>query len=42
MMEAVAVEDVKLKFAGLKLQLVFGGRNEHVEDESVVDPVNPF
>lgn len=34
--------EVKVTLAGLKLQVLFGGRFEHIAGESVVDPVSPF
>jgi len=38
----VVVEDVKVTLPGLKLQLLFAGRFEHIDGESVAEPVNPF
>jgi len=38
----VVVEDVKLTLAGLKLQAVFGGKLEHIDGESVAEPVKVF
>jgi hypothetical protein len=38
----VVVEDVKVTLAGLKLQLLFTGRFEHIDGESVAEPVKPF
>jgi hypothetical protein len=37
----VVVEDVKLTLAGLKVQLLFDGRFEHIDGVSVVEPVKP-
>jgi len=38
----VAVDEVKVNVAGLKLQLLFGGKPEHIEGVSWAEPVNPF
>ncbi len=38
----VVVEDVRVTLAGLKLQLLFGGKFEHIDAESVAEPVKPF
>lgn len=36
------VEDVNATVAGLKLQLLFGGKFEHIVGVRVADPVKPF
>src|SRR5215470_9902111 len=38
----VVVEDVKLTVEGLKLQLLCGGRLEHIEGDRAAEPVNPL
>ena len=38
----VVVDDVKAMVAGLKLHAVSAGRFEHIDGESVVEPVKPF
>lgn len=38
----LVMDDVKLKAEGLKLQALSAGRPEHVEGESVAEPVRPF
>ena len=38
----VVVEEVKLTVAGLKLQLLSGGKFKHMDGESVAEPVRPF
>jgi hypothetical protein len=38
----VVCEAVNATVAGLKLQLLCGGRLEHVEEESVAEPMNPL
>jgi len=38
----VVVEDVKVTLPGLKLQLLLDGKFEHIDGESVAEPVNPF
>ena len=38
----VVVAEVKVTVAGLKLQLLFGGKLEHIVGESVAEPANPF
>jgi len=38
----VVVEDVKAMVAGLKLHAASEGRFEHIDGESVAEPVRPF
>jgi hypothetical protein len=38
----LVMEDVKVTLAGLKLQLLFDGKFEHIDGESVAEPVKPF
>ena len=38
----VVMDDVKAIVAGLKLQVVSEGRFEHIDGESVAEPVKPF
>ena len=38
----VVVEEVNVTVAGLKAQLPFGGKFEHIEDKSETEPEKPF
>ena len=38
----VVVDDVKVTVEGLKLQVLYGGKFEHIEGERVPVPVKPF
>ena len=38
----VVVDDVKVTVEGLKLQVLYGGKFEHIEGERVPMPVKPF
>jgi hypothetical protein len=38
----VVFDEVKLTLVGLKLQLLCGGRDEHIDGDKVAEPVNPF
>jgi len=37
----VVVDDVNVTIAGLKVQMLSGGKLEHVEEERVVEPDSP-
>lgn len=37
----VVVDEFRVTVAGLKLQLLSGGKFEHIDGESVAEPVNP-
>jgi hypothetical protein len=39
---AVDAEGVNVTVAGLKMQMLFGGRFEHIDGERVTEPVKPF
>jgi hypothetical protein len=38
----VVLDEVNVTVLGLKLQLVFGGREEHVDGKSAAEPTRPF